>query len=157
VVEAASRSGSLITARLALEQGREVFAIPGSIHNPLTKGCHRLIRDGATLVENLSDILAELNWQHPATGVHRRPQPAAPSTALEDLDEDYVTVLEAMAYDPVSVDALVERTGLTPQVLSSMLLSLELRGYVHPVTGVGYIRAAKPGNSIRVTQRMKKE
>ena len=149
VVEAAARSGSLITARLALEQGREVFAIPGSIHNPLSKGCHRLIRDGATLVENISDILDELGWRYPAAGGHQPRPPSAAAVQLEDLDEDYVTVLEAMGYDPASVDTLVERTGLTPQVLSSMLLNLELRGDVHPVTGVGYIRAAKPGNSIR--------
>ncbi len=145
VVEAAARSGSLITARLALEQGREVFAIPGSIHNPLARGCHRLIREGATLVENLADIVAELNWQLPTGGVHQKQQLSFQPAIVEELDEDYVTVLDAMGYDPVSVDTLVGRTGLTPRVLSSMLLSLELRGYVHPVTGVGYIRAAKPG------------
>ncbi len=156
VVEAAARSGSLITARLALEQGREVFAIPGSIHNPLSKGCHRLIRDGATLVENLADILAELNWQRPAEGRHRRRQ-TAPAPQAQSLDEDYVTVLEAMGYDPASVDTLVERTGLTPQVLSSMLLNLELRGHVHPVTGVGYVRAVKPGNNLRVSLADEKE
>ena len=146
VVEAAARSGSLITARLALEQGREVFAIPGSIHNPLSKGCHRLIREGATLVENINDIQAELKGAVSSPVVHQKPQ----AELREDLDEDYVTVLQAMGYDPASVDTLVERTGLTPQVLSSMLLILELRGEVHPVTGVGYIRAAKPGKTTRV-------
>jgi len=150
VVEAAARSGSLITARLALEQGREVFAIPGSIHNPLAKGCHRLIREGATLVENIGDILGDLNWQQPPSAGHRQPPPAHTPAQLEGLDEDYVTVLEAMGYDPVAVDVLVDRTGLTPQVLSSMLLILELRGMVHPVSGVGYIRAAEPGTGSRV-------
>ncbi len=146
VVEAAARSGSLITARLALEQGREVFAIPGSIHNPLSKGCHRLIREGATLVENINDIQAELKAVAPTTVAQEKPQ----AEVREDFDEDYVTVLQAMGYDPASVDTLVERTGLTPQVLSSMLLILELRGEVHPVTGVGYIRAAKPEKTSRV-------
>lgn len=146
VVEAAARSGSLITARLALEQGREVFAIPGSIHNPLSKGCHRLIREGATLVENINDIQAELKGVESSSVAQEKPQ----AEVHEDFDEDYVTVLQAMGYDPASVDTLVERTGLTPQVLSSMLLILELRGEVHPVTGVGYIRAAKPEKTIRV-------
>jgi len=141
VVEAAVRSGSLITARLAGEQGREVFAIPGSIHNPMARGCHRLIRQGAKLVETVADLIEELGW---------REGPAAPSGRVDDapaplpeLDADYVTVLDAMGYDPATVDVLVQRTGLTPQALSSMLLSLELRGIVDPLPGSGYVRAAE--------------
>jgi len=107
VVEAAARSGSLITARLALEQGREVFAIPGSIHNPLSKGCHRLIREGATLVENINDIQAELKGVEFSSVGNQKPQ----AEVREDLDEDYVTVLQAMGFDPASVDTLVERTS----------------------------------------------
>lgn len=140
VVEAALRSGSLITARLAAEQGREVFAIPGSIHNPLARGCHRLIRDGAKLVETVSDLFEELGWSAPGAAPARPAPGAAPA---HELDDDYVTLLAALGHDPAPVDALVQRTGLTPQVLSSMLLTLELRGLVHPVPGTGYVRAAK--------------
>jgi DNA processing protein len=144
VVEAALRSGSLITARLGAEQGREVFAIPGSIHNPMARGCHALIRQGAKLVETVTDLVEEL-------GVTVRENTAlAPlndtlTVADDELDDDYVTLLHAMGYDAATVDELVQRTGLTPQVLSSMLLNLELRGIVHPVQGVGYVRAAKRG------------
>lgn len=141
VVEAAVRSGSLITARLAAEQGREVFAIPGSIHNPMARGCHRLIRQGAKLVESVDDLLEELGWD--ASDVAARPPDANRSGAAEALDDDYVTLLDAMGFDPAPVDVLVQRTGLTPQALSSMLLALELRGIVHPVPGTGYVRAAK--------------
>jgi len=142
VVEAAMRSGSLITARLGAEQGREVFAIPGSIHNPMARGCHALIRQGAKLVETVTDLVEEL-------GVEAREEAALipANDGLRDveseLDDDYVTLLDAMGYDPACVDELVQRTALTPQVLSSMLLNLELRGIVHPVPGVGYVRAAK--------------
>jgi len=142
VVEAAMRSGSLITARLGAEQGREVFAIPGSIHNPMARGCHALIRQGAKLVETVTDLVEEL-------GVATREGIAVPATNDAahgdeyELDDDYVTLLDAMGFDPACVDELVQRTGLTPQALSSMLLNLELRGIVHPVPGVGYVRAAK--------------
>ena len=149
VVEAALRSGSLITARLGAEQGREVFAIPGSIHNPLVRGCHALIRQGAKLVENVSDVVEELpidtvGHSDDLFTVANHPAKTARSTLsdLSVLDDDYVTVLDAMGYDPVSVDELVACTGLTPQALSSMLLALELRGIVHPVSGIGYVRAA---------------
>ena len=140
VVEAAVRSGSLITARQAMEQGREVFAVPGSIHNPTARGCHRLIRDGAKLVETVDDVLEELAGQLPPSA---RPEPAAGderSDSAPELDDDYVTLLHAMGFDPVSVDELVQRTGLTPQALSSMLFRLELEGEIRPVSGVGYER-----------------
>jgi DNA processing protein len=141
VVEAAVRSGSLITARLAGEQGREVFAIPGSIHNPMARGCHRLIRDGAKLVETVEDLLEELGWD--ASSVGSVEADLNTVHAADFLDDDYVTLLDAMGHDPAPVDVLVHRTGLTPQALSSMLLTLELRGIVHPVPGTGYVRASK--------------
>lgn len=139
VVEAALRSGSLITARSASEQGREVFAIPGSIHNPLARGCHRLLRDGAKLVETAQDVVEEL-----------APQLRA---AIEDhdvenkeqfsLDTDYCRLLDCVGYEPTPVDRLVERSGLTADVVSSMLLILELEGYVTVAPGGGYSRTSK--------------
>ncbi len=138
VVEAATRSGSLITARLAAEQGREVFAIPGSIHNPLAKGCHALIRQGAKLVETAADILEELGALA-AVGAGEIESLAAPSAAVE-LDADYQQLLAAMHDEPVGVDLLVERCGLTAEVVSSMLLILELEGYVAAVPGGLYCR-----------------
>lgn len=128
VVEAARGSGSLITARLAGEQGREVMAIPGSIHNPMSRGCHALIRDGAKLVETLADILEELPPLAAAALAAPGPAPA-PVAAVDPAHQE---VLEAMGFDPVSVDQLVARTGLTPEGLSSILLMLELAGQVAP-------------------------
>ncbi|WP_018412456.1 DNA-processing protein DprA [Methyloversatilis thermotolerans] len=113
VVEAAARSGTLITARLAGEQGREVFAIPGSIHSPLSKGCHQLIRQGAKLVDDARDILSELQ--------------AAPAAAVEKAsDAGEQRLLDAMGYDPVGIDLLAQQTGLTADTLSATLLALEL-------------------------------
>ncbi|MCP4043601.1 MAG: DNA-protecting protein DprA [Gammaproteobacteria bacterium] len=150
VVEAGRNSGSLITARLAVEQGREVFAIPGSIHNPLARGCHELIRQGAKLVESADDILEELV---PLLGqAPKVEQMSSPSGGMGDgrggdgdegeLDKEYRSVLDAMGYDPVSVDVLVGRTGLTAEELSSMLLILELQNLVSPVAGGFYSRVA---------------
>ena len=139
VVEAAIQSGSLITARLALDQGREVFAIPGSIHNPLVKGCHALIRQGAKLVETATDILEELD----ALAAVITDEPAASSALAETasrLDEDYRQLLAAMGDGPVGVDLLVERCGLTAEAVSSMLLILELEGYATAVPGGLYCR-----------------
>jgi DNA processing protein len=145
VVEAAPRSGSLITARLAMEQGREVFAIPGSIHNPLARGCHRLIRDGAKLVETADDILEEmaahLSTAAPA-GVSTRGGPA-PEGDDDSEDGDYARLREAMGYDPVSLDVLVRRSGLTAEQLSSMLLLMELRGQVESLPGGRYMQVIK--------------
>lgn len=131
VVEAAAQSGSLITARQAVEQGREVFAIPGSIHNPLAKGCHALIRQGAKLVETADDILEELG-SLAAVGAETF---ASPLAAANPLDDDYRQLLAAIGDEPASVDGLVERCGLTAEVVSSMLLILELEGYVAAVPG----------------------
>ena len=141
VVEAAHTSGSLITARLASEQGREVFAIPGSIHNPLAHGCHRLIREGAKLVESAGDILEELApllKLEPANVVNALPMPA-----VEADDPEYRLLLNSMDHAPTSVDSLVERTGLTPDVVSSMLLMLELQGQVEATPGGHYSRVTK--------------
>jgi DNA processing protein len=139
VVEAARKSGSLITARLAAEQGREVFALPGSIHNPLARGCHRLIRDGAKLVESADDILSELT----ALARHMletSDQPEDMSKAEREDDAEYRKLRQAIGYDPVSMDELVERSGLTIEEVSSMLLILELDGSVEKLPGGRYAR-----------------
>jgi DNA processing protein len=141
VVEAALRSGSLITARQALEQGREVFAIPGSIHNPLARGCHALIRQGAKLVESGADILEELTGRfHEPPAAATDAQPAAPPSVGAELAGEYRDLLDAMGYEPVCVDQLVARSGLTPEEVSSMLLLLELEDKVHSSAGGRYTR-----------------
>ena len=128
VVEAAVGSGSLITARLAGELGREVFAIPGSIHSPLSKGCHRLIRDGAKLVEAASDVIEELGGASPITTIPA-PVPDEPPTASEQ------AVCTALGHDPVDLDTLLQRSGLTPESLSTILLTMELDGRVARLAG----------------------
>jgi DNA processing protein len=153
VTEAATGSGSLITARLAGEQGREVFAMPGSIHNPLARGCHALIREGARLVESAQDILAELA---PALGalVGAGPASAQPGAGAEtglgaasppgpEPDADYQRLLTALGHDPVAVDDLIRRTGLPADSVASMLLLLELQGRVSSHPGGRY--ALGPG------------
>jgi len=139
VVEAALRSGSLITARLAMEQGREVFAIPGSIQNPLSRGCHDLIKQGAKLVESVRDIIEDLGPVVLAGQTLTRKDIPEPDRG-NDLDEDYRLLLDKLAYDPVSIDQLVNTTGLTADVVSSMLLILEVRGLVSASPGGLYIR-----------------
>ena len=128
VVEASLQSGSLITARLALEQGRDVFAIPGSIHAPQSKGCHALLKQGAKLVETAQDILEELGglFISPALTTN----PAGPNTAL----------LEHLGFDPVDADTLSMRCGLTIAELSAMLLTLELDGRICVLPGGLYQR-----------------
>lgn len=142
VVEASLRSGSLTTARYALEQGREVFAIPGSIHNPLARGCHALIRQGAKLVETATDIIEELP---PA---EYSPPPVTDNMPLVSpwvpiFDPEYYEVLEAVGHDPVSVDTLVERTRLTAAEVSSILLTWELEGEIATCSGGRYVRVRK--------------
>lgn len=129
VVEANLQSGSLITARLAAEQGREVFAIPGSIHSPVAKGCHQLIKQGAKLVDSIQDILEELG--------------EAPKPSLHLVDMNVAApdpLLTHMGHDPVTMDALIERSGLTAESLSSMLLVLELDGKIASLPGGRYQR-----------------
>ena len=123
VVEAAERSGSLITARLAAEQGRDVFAIPGSIHSPLSKGCHRLIKDGAKLADDARDILDEL-------GVS-----AIPAARHEQPRHEDDRLLDLMGFDPCDMDVLAGRSGLTVDRLSAMLLQLELDGRIATLPG----------------------
>jgi DNA processing protein len=140
VVEAAERSGALITARLGSEQGREVFAIPGSIHSPLSRGCHRLIRQGAKLVETARDILEELGpLASVAAPAGERPSVLV-SPAPDALPEPAQQLLACLGYDAMTVDALVERSGLTADTVSSMLLVLELHGFVASGPGGNYQR-----------------
>jgi DNA processing protein len=143
VVEAAQRSGSLITARLAGIAGREVFAIPGSIHNPLTRGCHELIRAGAKLVERAEDVLIELKISLTDQLVAAPPttQDFSPAPAPA-LDKAYKILLDALAFEPASVDSLIERTGMNSESIASMLLILELDGHVAPHPGGRYSRMA---------------
>ena len=129
VIEAAQKSGSLITARLAAEQGREVFALPGSIHNPLARGCHHLIRQGAKLVEGVEDVLEELGPLAACVGAPRADE-APRQNMTADLDGEQRRLLQALGFEPVSIDALVARSGLTAEVVSSMLLTMELQGCV---------------------------
>ncbi len=135
VVEAALRSGALITARLASEAGREIFALPGSIHNPMAKGCHRLIRDGAALVETSAEVIDALGPVAEELAAHLRqrldPEPAGSATPRTlSKDPQRARVWRALGHDPVDLDALVRRTGLTVDALSAMLLSMELEGEV---------------------------
>lgn len=140
VVEAARRSGSLISARLAAEQGREIFAIPGSIHNPLSRGCHQLIKQGAKLVECAEDIVSELS---PLVGhlMQNVDMPEPDSSPAEHADSEYETLLSALSYDPASADQLAENSGLTIDQVSSMLLILELEGKVQMQAGGRYSRS----------------
>jgi DNA processing protein len=143
VVEAARRSGSLITARHAADQGREVFAIPGSIHSPVSRGCHQLIREGAKLVESVEDIVNELGAMLVSDAARRRSASRGSKTeaAQPDLEASYHKLLDCISYDPVSVDALVHRSGLTAREVSSMLLMLELQGRVTSLAGGLYTRS----------------
>ena len=140
VIEAALQSGSLITARLATEAGREVFALPGSIHNPLARGCHALIRDGAALVESADQVLEELAPLIPRSGIAPRDAPASPSVPTATVDPQHIELLEAMGYDPVTTDDLVERTGFPAAEVSSILLLLELQGHVSSSPGGMFTR-----------------
>jgi DNA processing protein len=130
VVEAALASGSLITARLAAEQGREVFAMPGSIHSPLAKGCHALIKQGAKLVESAQDVLDELGLPAPAS---------VPATAPARAEKPHALLVH-LGHDPCNVDTLCQRSGLTPDTVSAMLLELELAGVVAALPGGRYQR-----------------
>lgn len=127
VVEASLQSGSLITARMALDQGREVFAIPGSIHSPQSKGCHSLIKQGAKLVENPHDILDELGWYASVP----KPVPAK---------QEVHFIFAHLGFDPIDIDGLSQRSGLTIEALSAILLQLELDGQISTLPGGMYQR-----------------
>jgi DNA processing protein len=146
ITEAALGSGSLITARCALEQGREVFAVPGSIRNPMARGCHALIRSGAKLVETAQDILEELAPLLKPALAEASPA-AAPAPAPDSapgLDPDYARLLAAVGHDPVTADEVIRRVGLPAQSVASMLLLLELEGYVLSLPGGRYCRTRGP-------------
>jgi DNA processing protein len=142
VVEAAVQSGSLITARLASEQGREVFAVPGSIHNPLARGCHCLIRNGAKLVETADDIFSELGSIMSALGVNvgNSVRQQSGSSQSPQLDKDYEILLDALGFEPAGVDLLVTRTRFKADEVASMLLILELEDRIEAHPGGQYVR-----------------
>ncbi|KAF1685233.1 DNA-protecting protein DprA [Pseudoxanthomonas broegbernensis] len=153
VIEAALRSGALITARLAAEAGREVFALPGSIHQPLARGCHRLIRDGAQLVEAPDEVLsgiaslagrlaAELSASAPPSA-----ESESGAGAADQVRTGHYRLWRALGHDPIPMDVLVERTGLTPAALSSMLLGMELDGRVAVEHG-RYARRSTGGGTV---------
>ncbi len=151
VVEASLKSGSLITARYATEQGREVFAIPGSINSPVARGCHQLIRDGARLTETVDEIISELSGLAAALGDRLRLRlqgedegriEAEVGVARHQRDPDYRRLLDVLGHDEVDLDTLGERSGLSPAALSSMLLLLELEGEVRSARGGKYVRIA---------------
>ncbi len=137
VVEAAAQSGSLITARSALEQGREVFAIPGSIHSPLAKGCHQLIRQGAKLVESAQDILEELRWDN--TLIQASLGNATQIAASNLSDPKLQSLLENMGHDALNVDQLVARSGLPVASVQAALFHLEMQGHIECLAG-GQVR-----------------
>lgn len=146
VIEAGLRSGSLITARTAGEQGRAVMALPGSIHNPQARGAHQLIRTGATLVEDATQVIDELAPLAARLGSQLRERLHAAGNVDQprpsSLDDGDAALLQAMGHDPVGIDELAQRTGLTVAMLSSMLLRLELEEHVLAMRGGTYARAA---------------
>jgi len=134
VVEASIKSGTMITAKLAAEQGKEVFAVPSSIHNPLSQGCHHLIKQGAKLVESVEDILDELQIDLP------EPDQENNSTTSEKYTHNNSSVLlKYLSYDAINIDEIVEKSGLSPQIVTQELLLLELKNAVEKVDGFGYI------------------
>jgi len=146
VVEAAVQSGSLITAQAAMQQNREVFAIPGSIHNPLARGCHQLIRQGATLVETAKDIVDQLDGMlgYQREKLTKMQEKAAKKTELDEKVLDELSPAEqqlicAMGYDPVNIDDLVDRTGVAVGSVAAQMIGLEIKGFVQQI-GAGYQR-----------------
>jgi len=150
VIEAGLNSGTLITARKAAEQGRDVFALPGSLNNPMAKGCHRLIREGARLVETTADIMQELGpvaaelqmeirQRLDLPGEPRKKTPSGKENLLDDAD--YRAVWETLGYDPKPVDSIIEQTRLSAREISSMLLMMELKGMIKKHDGGRYVRA----------------
>ncbi len=135
VVEAALASGSLITARCAARQGRRVLAVPGSIRSPLARGCHQLIRDGARLVESAAQVSSELNFSLSGEALALG---LAPVGARRELDNEYEMLLDALGFEPATVDSLAERTGRSCASVAAMLLILELEGRVAPQPGGTY-------------------
>ena len=159
VVEAAQRSGSLITARLAGEQGRDVYAMPGALRNPLSRGCHQLIRDGAVLVESAEDVLNEMvpgwvtnvGYSGPELGLESstdaatKPLGQTSDQVLDQSGGQSSGVLSSIDFVATPVDLIIERSGLTAEEVSSILLRLELSGQVHADLGGTYSRATPGG------------
>jgi DNA processing protein len=144
VVEATLKSGSLITARLAGDLGRELFAIPGSIYSPLSRGCHELIRQGAKLTQTPHDILSELTFSGFLAGCSRGAErPHAAAGGELGMDKDHKILLDALGFDPADFDVLVDRTGFKPEAVSSMMLILELEGHVQAAPGGRYSRVVR--------------
>ena len=150
VIEAGLNSGTLITARKAAEQGRDVFALPGSLHNPMAKGCHRLIREGARLVETTADILQELGPLAAELQMEIRQrldlldQEDKHSVSLQKNlldDSEYQLVWEVLGFDPKPIDIIIEQTGLPASAISSMLLMMELKGMVKKHSSGHYLRS----------------
>ena len=141
VVEAAQKSGSLITAMLALDQGRDVFAVPGSILNPVSKGCNSLIKEGARLVESVEDIVSEMNlFSTESMSFENDENAIADVKEHKNFTEKQLSILNFIDYEPISIDQLVARSGLTAEELSSMLLEIELAGHVQTDLGGRYYR-----------------
>lgn len=140
VVEAALKSGSLITARLALEQGRDVFAIPGSIHNPMAKGCHVLLRQGAKLVQSVSDIIEEIAPQLASILVNEAD--GKTTNVAYELDQSYHKLLECLGFEPTPIDIIIKRSQMPANQVTAMLLELELKGIITKQVG-GYEIAFK--------------
>lgn len=137
-MESALKSGSLITANYALEQGREIFALPGSIHNPMAKGCHQLIRQGAKCVETVDHIMEELSdWPKMVEEEHSHC-----CIEVEEIEEEICPFLAQIEETCTPVDLIINKTGLTAEKVSSMLLELELQDKITSVPG-GYIRVTK--------------
>jgi len=134
VVEASIKSGTMITAKLAADQGKEVFAIPSSIHNPLSQGCHQLIKQGAKLVENIEDIIDELylDLEVPLSGNNT-------PIYTKDVDNTPSVLLKCLSYEAMNIDEMVEKSGLSPQIIVQELLILELANRVTKVGGSGYL------------------
>ncbi len=134
VVEASIKSGTMITAKLAADQGREVFAIPSSIHNPLAEGCHDLIRQGAKLTTDINDITNELPQSLLSTILTQKN-----TQSTKEIDKTGSNVLKCLSYEPLTVDQLVEKTSLSPQIITSELLLLELDGKIEKISAQGYV------------------
>ena len=146
VVEASMRSGSLTTARFAANEGREVFAVPGSVDNALSRGCHALIRDGAKLVESVADVLDEFAQPGGLSVPSVHPKPGASNDAAGAtgrLDEPARTVLHAVGHDPVTLDRLVGHTGLTAGRLAAILATLEIEGWIEALPGSRYVQTGR--------------
>ena len=150
VIEAGLNSGTLITARKAAEQGRDVFALPGSLHNPMAKGCHRLIREGARLVETTSDIMQELGPVAAELQMEIRQRldlaedgPEKPVKLQQTLldDTDYRSVWDVLSFDPKPMDIIIEQSGFSAREVSSMLLMMELNGLIKNHGNGRYVRA----------------